>query len=78
MPLRFDFVPIVLTLIQLLPSFESQRSSCGGPLTVFTTISMSPSLSKSPKATPRAAAGVEMPGPALNEISWNCPLRRFL
>src|SRR6266851_1347013 len=78
MPLRFDFVPMVLILIQLLPVRESHRNNCGKSLTVLTTTSMSPSLSKSPNAQPRAATGVEMPGPASNETSSNRPLRKFL
>ena len=67
MPLRLDFMPMVLILIQLFRWCESQRRSCGKSLTQLTTTSMSPSLSKSPKAQPRAATGSMMPGPGL---SW--------
>ena len=34
MALRLDFVPMHFTLIQLLSSVESQRTSCGRPFTV--------------------------------------------
>ena len=64
MPLRLDFVPMVLILIQLFAVRESQRRSCGKSLMVVTTTSRSPSLSKSPKAHPRAATGAEIPVPA--------------
>ena len=78
MPLRLDLVPIVRTLIQLLARVESQRNSCGKSLTVLTTTSMSPSLSKSPNAAPREALGSEMPGPAWKEMSAKWPLCRLL
>src|SRR5256885_7770930 len=69
MPLRLDFVPMVRILIQLFLLAESQRMSCGGALTQLTAKSRSPSLSKSPKAQPRAGAGAEIPAPALREMS---------
>ncbi len=61
MPLRLDFVQMVRILIQLLPVLELQCRSWGKSLTVLTTTSMLPSLSKSPKAQPRAGKGSEMP-----------------
>ena len=77
-PLRFDFVPTVRTLIQLFFTVESHRSSCGKSFTQFTTTSRSPSLSKSPKAQPREAEGADIPRPAFSETYSNRPLRKFL
>ena len=78
MPLRFDFTPMVFTLIQLLPSAKSQRRSWGKPFTVLTTTSTSPSLSKSPKAQPREAFGIGDAGAApVSVTSSNRPLRRL-
>ena len=74
MPLRFDLVPMVRTLIQLFPGAKSQRRSWGKSFTGLTTMSRSPSLSKSPKAHPRDAIGTEMPGPACRDTSSKRPV----
>src|SRR5229473_5084180 len=78
MPLRLDFVPMLLILIQLLPVRESQRRSWGKSLTVLTTMSRLPSLLKSPKAQPRAATGMEMPAPASFETATSLILVKQL
>jgi hypothetical protein len=51
--LRLDFVPTKNTFSQLRFPETSFRNSDGGSFKLTTTISTSPSLSKSPNAQPR-------------------------
>ena len=57
MALRFDLVPIHFTFSQLFFAEQSFRSSDGGWFMLMTTMSTSPSLSKSPNAAPRLGRG---------------------
>ena len=63
MALRFDVVPTSRTVSQRWPVRLSVRKTSGGAWTLLTTTSTSPSSSRSPKAAPRPAAGVEAGGP---------------
>src|SRR5579883_1557336 len=78
MPLRFDFTPRHFTFNQWFPLLQSFLSRDGGSFILHTTASISPSLSKSPKAVPRLQCNAVTPGPASEETSANRPPPRFL
>src|SRR5213595_3078330 len=78
MALRLDFTPSNFTLIQLDLPVRSLRKSEGGSLRLTISMSISPSLSKSPKAHPRLQCAAATPGPASWMSSSNTPLPRFL
>src|SRR5437773_7013779 len=78
MALRFDFVPMHLTFSQLFLERESLRRSEGGSFMLIMATSMSPSLSKSPKAVPRLGRGSFTAGPLIEVTSAKRPLPRFL
>ena len=65
--------PTSSTLSQWFAPLTSLRSSDGGSFMLTMRMSMSPSLSKSPKATPRLECASLIPGPASPSSSSNFP-----
>src|SRR5205823_12020318 len=77
MALVFERVPTSFTFSQCPPPRTSLRSSEGGSFIFMIRISRSPSLSKSPKATPRLECASAIAGPAASRSSSNLPPPRF-
>ena len=77
MALRFDRVPTSFRISQCASAGESSMKRSGVSWTLLTTMSRSPSLSRSANAAPRPAFGVVAGGPRRSVTSWNRPVRRL-